>query len=1747
MGKRQFGLCIGVIAQAMAVSVSWGQTLPGFGSFSPDRGFMPYGSYALSDTESINEEGGGLTLTFPLATLPPGRGGFRQGIQLVYNSQLFELKSESISVNNVIGGCAVANCPAQINALTQESEKGGWQYSFQYRFEVEQRPGLESGACVILDGAPVEYTWAVFKYTLILPDGSSHLLRLVGSTDNAGDGYYRHDFAGGKACPNQSSAALPYPLRFYTTDGTFIQVTKDANGWRAQMRDGTSATGTGLRANRICDRNLNCVNIVNGFDEVETTKPVTSIVDDFGRQIRIKYNIFTQCQDPPNCYTSSDDIYQAAYGGDGAQPTATPSLHWSVVWGGSPVGSVADPALYSCSSPSNGQSYTCGLNTSVRNVTELIPPQGAALKYSFLYADNNAPEGRRGWGEMREMRLPNANPNGSDYRPRVEYVWQFRPEIGGQQRSALFDSKNYLASKTIQRTETLEGTPTNLTEPWSYTFPQPGVITGTITAPDNGITRNYFNDGGVLPGMKGLRWKTETPDGSVTETFWAINEPWIGTTANGDRKNAYARAEMRKLAGAGQYSATTFVLDKNGNLKSQTDLGFGVTITRDAAGRPNAMPTGSAMRSTEHDYNYETQTADGALAGSYAGTDANSYWKNFAPLVRGSRKRTTVRNSVGGAEAATDFYYDDVANAANLTSEARWDDTRAATLPGIGLLSRAGNNAVVTDYQWSQGNLVQQTSPAGDVTMLTYGQPHGCPTNYVNLYPTRATLHGGQGSLVEEQDYRHDCASGILKERQAEPGQGAKAIVAVGSYDAYGRILLETTGTGTSGSNLLRQSQTAYDDTSRQVRMAASLESAGDLRLSSVSFFDGLGRLEKSLSNDDTGGAVIATSTGGLVAERATRYVSGVGRYEVESKPWRPSPEAGVTQPPRAWVRKKLDQAGRLLLVETFAGAGKPGPWGTNSDVMSSVAYSYSGSVMVETDAAGRTREETRDALGRLISVKQGALNPVGYGYNGRDLLTLVTQVDTSSYGTGKTQARQYVYDSLGRLKNATNPESGTQHYEYELDGLLKKRTDARGVWMALSYDGARRLKGKTYSDGTAAVVYCYDGEVYGNGTCGALAGRVGDAADYPKGRLTGVGNTNGWTNQLRMDALGRGVLVTQGVAGLPSQSLSYEYAANGALKAIVYPGGRRVSYGLTDRGQTKEVNGLMGGQSVRYLSFGKYGSGGEWLEGKFGDEALAEKRTYSAMSQVTEMAVTRGATLVGRLNFDYGATGNNGNLKSQQITTPTRTFAQYYGYDPVNRLRIAWEGPLAAQNPETATCVGIQGTWPAGQWCQRLGYDEFANAWGNEQVNLAGLAANGPAWYLHQSGAVNNQIKDVGYDVAGNQTQYLVNNLQRVADYDGEGRIWRVRETGTSPQTLAEYSYDGEGRRVKRVTGGETTFTVYDMQGRAALEYQAGGTWTGTAGVKYWFTDHLGSTRMRLKADGTEVSRADYEPFGAEIVRTGEGYGSSGENPRKFTGKERDAETGLDYFGARYFSAAQGRFTSPDPLFFQKEMLVDSQRWNLYTYVRNNPLRFIDPTGERIELTGESEDERRRQLAAIQGTVGKEAGSRLTIQEDKKTGQFFVGITGDVSTFREINSAASTFATIIGLNEVAKFDIVGSAQRLNISWTGADGSPQNTLMQARAEGAAGRDATGQLWVYVKQPREGYADVEASKMGSRFFGGFRDQSTVVGHEFGHALGFMMQRLASETTNSAATNQESLSLENKVRQVQRPGSPPRLRH
>jgi RHS repeat-associated protein len=133
-------------------------------------------------------------------------------------------------------------------------------------------------------------------------------------------------------------------------------------------------------------------------------------------------------------------------------------------------------------------------------------------------------------------------------------------------------------------------------------------------------------------------------------------------------------------------------------------------------------------------------------------------------------------------------------------------------------------------------------------------------------------------------------------------------------------------------------------------------------------------------------------------------------------------------------------------------------------------------------------------------------------------------------------------------------------------------------------------------------------------------------------------------------------------------------------------------------------------------------------------------------------------------------------------------------------------------------------------------------------------------------------------------------------------------------------------------------------VDGELVAEYGGAGT-SGSAKPEYVLTETLGSTRAKTNGEGQVVARFDYEPFGGEVGRNG----SAGDGLRqRFTGKERDGESGLDYFGARYFLGAQGRFTSPDPLSASRKA-SNPQTWNRYTYALKNPLKFVDPDGLEV------------------------------------------------------------------------------------------------------------------------------------------------------------------------------------------------------
>ena len=118
---------------------------------------------------------------------------------------------------------------------------------------------------------------------------------------------------------------------------------------------------------------------------------------------------------------------------------------------------------------------------------------------------------------------------------------------------------------------------------------------------------------------------------------------------------------------------------------------------------------------------------------------------------------------------------------------------------------------------------------------------------------------------------------------------------------------------------------------------------------------------------------------------------------------------------------------------------------------------------------------------------------------------------------------------------------------------------------------------------------------------------------------------------------------------------------------------------------------------------------------------------------------------------------------------------------------------------------------------------------------------------------------------------------------------------------------------------------------------------------VQYYHLDAPGNVRAVTDAAGQVVERHDYLPFGEEWCPAGDCGSVPHGQPRRFAGKERDSETGFDYFGARYYRSGIGRFTTTDPFYDRNANLADPQRWNRYAYAKNNPLRFVDPNGEDV------------------------------------------------------------------------------------------------------------------------------------------------------------------------------------------------------
>lgn len=1533
-------------------------------SASPQRGFSPGSSYAISDMEAISTTGGNLIFRVPLASLPPGRGGSPgAGVSLFYNSKLWD--SYLSTYSDPLGNQNTRN------HLTRSPE-GGWRYGVRYDVKMDDRMAqYDDSTRPDCTSPEALFRW---KLKVSFPDGSTHEFRPLDYPEHdALDGHYWVMPDGYERHPCRPSRLVTTDkVVYYSTDGTYLRLEfeHDAdstdwrnNPWTLHLPDGRRVTGGGP-TQRLFDRNHN-------FTEIQELGPAaggpaTKVVDQLGRSILIEYG------------AGFDVITVKGTGGE--------ELRWTVRWKGvavnkTYVGGGDDGVVLSLAEP-----------LTVVDRVEL-PPQAGALTYAFGYnGTNTCCALSEGWGELSSVTLPSGAR--ADYRYALDAI-----------HHTTWDAvlKNSPARKDLRYEREYDGASTPVTETWLYDIQEARSL---ITNPDGGVVRED-----ILAG-RGLSRRTESPDGTVVERRWLENRPH-GVRAMPEGVNNYVKTEytsIRDAAGALVKTAVKdYDYDKNGNVTRVREydwVPYG-DVARDALGAFGVPATAPLRREVVNEYHAQTPGAADSST-----DDPDVYHRPTAPRWRSAVVSTEIGDG-SRTFSRTEFVYDDPASTGNLLQQKSWNSHKGGVARPLTRPLGAGgaDNFVSMSHQYDQyGNPTLSTDANGHRTRMTYDAVGG----FAGLYPTRVEAAFGspvQRTAVSEYDFHTGAVT-----RATDVDNGVSTSTA---YDVFGRPVRVEEADGevdAGGASVERHTTTEYSDALRRVVVRSDLNATADGRLVSVQHFDQLGRVRLSRTLEDASAESAADEGAGIKVQTRYGYGDAVAdphSYVLTSNPYRAATAAqAVGEATMGWTLTTTDKGGRVVRAETFAGAALPAPFASmapSTATTGAVLTSYDADAVTVTDQADRLRRSITDALGRLVRLDEPArpngtlggyvspAQPTAYTYDPLGNLTSVRQggqLQNGQYAGGQT--RSFTYSSLARLTSALNPEVCQEQpqggcapaavtYEYDAAGNLKKKTDARGVVTAYSYDALGRVTSRSYTDGTPAVTYAYDDP----------------EVPHSKGRLTSVGSSVSTYVYASYDARGR-VRGSAQTTGGTTYVMTYEHDLAGNLVSERYPSGRVVRTEYDAAGRTAGVKDGATGSYYAGASPGdannrlQYTAHGAVSAVRLGN-GLWEHTSFNSRLQIQQIGLGISTIDSSRLRLTYGygpAGSNSGNVRSQRVEGGGLDVTQEYDYDELNRLKTAEEK-----------------SGPTSNWRQVYSYDAYGNrtlAAGTTYPAHLNTMNNSPV------SQVTNRLASPGYmyDSAGNLLCDPARPCGQLPPapyyaYDAENRMKAAG--GGFDAGGATYAYDGEGRRVRKaVAGGEETVFVYNMAGRLVAEYSNRPRFNGAS---YLTQDHLGSTRAVTDAEGRATSRHDYFPFGEEIgegtgARTTQGYRQANGLRQKFTRQQRDSETGMDYFGARYYSSTGGRFTSADPYNIILEArataeispqkgaaqftgyLVAPQQWNRYAYVANNPLIYVDPTGETLELVGDDR-QRARAFERIRQMVGGRGADSLYVREEN--GRYFV------------------------------------------------------------------------------------------------------------------------------------------------------------
>jgi RHS repeat-associated protein len=1067
-------------------------------------------------------------------------------------------------------------------------------------------------------------------------------------------------------------------------------------------------------------------------------------------------------------------------------------------------------------------------------------------------------------------------------------------------------------------------------------------LTDTITLPVPG-------SGGTVSTTTGFTWDPAHTGNITQKSEWNFGS---STSGSADRATTYTYLASPNVNLVDRPTSVT-VKNSGGTIIAQTINCYDGSTTSPC--NYSSTPASATGKTQHDDTGYPvTYTSRGNLTQVLKLISGTSNYLSTSRTVydmTGQIVSTLDSNGNQTSYDYTDNFFDDSGDSANPPATHSVSQSTNAYLKKV--THPTVNGVTLTDtfgYYWGSGKKTLLTDPNGQSSYYHFYDPYGLDR------PTSAQSPNSGWTFIQYAANERQVDSGIgitsTTETATCGGTSGGCRQDEKKLDPMGRDQYQILVSDPEGSDTV---YTTYDSNGRVKTVSNPYRSTASPTDGTETYnYDGLDRKVQITradgGNEYTYYGSLVTAHGGIAEQCATSYGYGYPVLTVD--------EAGNMR--QTWT----DGFGRMIEVDEPSTSGS-----LSSGVKTCYAY---------------------DLNNNLI----GVLQPGG-------------SESSCVASNGATYNRCFSYDMISRLTSATNPEvaaststgASTVNYYYTttISGTTPCSGDPSAVCLRVApkpnqssssvtvqttymYDALNRLILKSYNDSTTpTMVYGYDAVNPTGCTPPTLS------IPYGKSRRTSMCDGSGQTaySYDQVGNLWTDVRKITSVSPNVSETVSATYNLDSSTASITYPSARLVTYttGNAQRTTTAYDSANHYALGPTNCPFGQsnnqnwacYSPPGE-LDALKNGASLTETMFYNNRLQPCRTAVntTGGNTPPAscldsntgdkfdiKYSFDfsslpaqlctltYTSYTNNGNVASIANNMSGKSGrSQQFCYDALNRVN-------------SAQTTAIYSTSSQFCWAEAYTVDAIANL-----SQIAQVSSNHNGSYAgcnEESGftaTINSHNQDSlsCYDAAGNKVGVpsCSPNLPTTYFYDGENRICAFG--GTSCITGTMYTYDGDGNRVEKSSGtlywygphgetlAETNTTGGDLNEYIFFGSKRIARVNSSGNVFYYFADHLGTSRVIVQ-DGTTPTLcydADFYPYGVERPP----YTNTCSQNYKFNGKERDSESGLDNFGARYNSSQYGRFMTLDPSGIWLANLSDPQQLNLYSYVRNNPLSLTDPTG---------------------------------------------------------------------------------------------------------------------------------------------------------------------------------------------------------